>query len=115
MKMQTLFHQKQWIHFTAIMFFLMLLRAPAYGDTVLNEIKTIEFNLLSNAAKPIPFFLFPQDNRKTKGFLLADGFVLYELLTLGNTKLNVCYIKKDITTMPILDMKRFFFEFTLDF
>ena len=115
MKIQTLFHQKQWIHFAIIMLFLMLLRAPAYGDVVLNEMQTIEFSVLSNATKPIPFFLFPQDNRKTRGFLLADGFVLCELLTLGNTKLNVCYIKKDIATKPILDLKRFFFEVTLDF
>jgi hypothetical protein len=113
--MQKLFHRKHMIKLPIIIFLLIIFHLPAFGETVYQEINPSEFKVLSNGPKTCPFFTFIQNNRQAKSFLSVDGFVLYELITIRNTKLNVCFIKKDITTKPILDLKRLFFEFTLNF
>ncbi|MFH2064385.1 MAG: hypothetical protein ABIK15_04205 [Pseudomonadota bacterium] len=107
--------QKYTMGLSLIVLFLFTLHRPAYGEPEFQNPNDNNLNALHDKHRSNIFFLFPQDSRKNKHFSLADGFMLCELLTLQHTKLNIYYMKKDVSTKSILDIKRFFLEIKLDF
>jgi len=95
--------------------FFVLLAMPACGNERLPRIEINNFNKLTSYRETGVSFLANKIGMLANITSTNNGFVLCELLDLRGTKLNICYLKKDLKTMPILDLNRLFLEVKLDF
>lgn len=95
--------------------FLLLLAMPACGDEQLSRIEIYNFNKLTTYREAGVSFLANKIGMLANITSTNNGLVLCELLDLRGTKLNICYLKKDLKTIPILDLNRLFLEVKLDF
>ncbi|MFO7559170.1 MAG: hypothetical protein R6X10_10105 [Desulfobacterales bacterium] len=99
---------------TACLLFL-LLAMPAFGEEWPPKIKINNFNeLIPYRETGVPF-LTDKIVRFVNLTRTANGFVLYELLKVEGTRLNICYLKKNLKNAPILDFNRLFLEVELNF
>ncbi|MBA3012563.1 MAG: hypothetical protein FP812_20345 [Desulfobacula sp.] len=95
--------------------FFVLLAMPAFGNDRFSKIEINNFNKLTSYRETGVSFLANRIGMLANITSTNNGFVLCELLNLGDTKLNICYLKKGLKTMPILDLNRLFLEVKLDF
>jgi len=95
--------------------FFVLLAMPACGNEQLSKIEINKFNQLTSYRETGISFLTNKIGILANITSTNNGFVLCELLDLRGTKLNICYLKKDLKTMPIFDLNRLFLEVKLDF
>jgi hypothetical protein len=95
--------------------FLLLLAIPACGNELPVEIEISKSPGLVSYDETDKTFLSNRIGILSKFPGTNNGFVLCELMNLRGAKLNVCYLKKDLKTMPILNLNRLFLEVKLDF
>ena len=95
--------------------FLLLLAIPACGDELLHKIETNNFNKSISYNKTRTALLSNKIRMLANITSTNNGFVLCELMNSGATKLNLCYLKKNLKTKPILDFNRLFLEVKLHF
>jgi len=95
--------------------FFILLAMPACGEELSSKFEINNFNKLTAYSDTRISFLTHKIGMLANITSTNNGIVLCELLKIGSTKLNICYLKKDLKTKPILDFNRLFLEVKLDF
>ena len=108
-------HPQYALWFAIGIFLITAWHEPARGETRLQTVQDRTCKSEKEKTETDIFTLFPKNAQKYSHFSLADGFVLCEFLTLQNTRLNIYYTRKDISTRSALDMKRFYLGVKLDF